>query len=83
MLRRLVWQKYTDISEVLAASITLMMETVSTSETYVNLYQATRRDIPNDSQLHIRCRENLKSHDLHLNDKLVGIKRLFYWEEAC
>jgi hypothetical protein len=46
----------TDVSEELAASIiktiTLMMETVSTSETSVNYYQTTRRNIPEDSHLH-------------------------------
>jgi hypothetical protein len=41
---------------------TLMMETASTSETLVNFYQTTRRNIPEDSHLHIRHRENLKSH---------------------
>jgi hypothetical protein len=41
------WQKVTDVSEVLAASIirammvTLMMEEVNTSETSVNFYQTT------------------------------------------
>jgi hypothetical protein len=43
---------------VLTASITramtkaLMMDTVSTSETSVNFYQATRRNIPEESNLH-------------------------------
>jgi hypothetical protein len=40
----------------------LMMETVGTSETSVNFYQTTRRNIPEDSHLHTRRRENLKSH---------------------
>jgi hypothetical protein len=42
--------------------ITLMMEAASTSETSVNFYRTTRRNIPEDSNLHTRCRENLKSH---------------------
>jgi hypothetical protein len=41
--------------------ITLMMEAVSTSETSVN-YQTTRWYNPEDSNLHSRRRENLKSH---------------------
>jgi hypothetical protein len=45
--------------------IALMMEEVSTSETSVNFYQATRRNIPEDSRIHTRRRENLKSHQLH------------------
>jgi hypothetical protein len=42
--------------------IALMMEAVSTSETSVNFYQATRRNIEEDIHLHTRRRENLKSH---------------------
>jgi hypothetical protein len=38
-----------------------MMETVSTSETSVNFYQTTRRNIPEDRHAHTRRRENLKS----------------------
>jgi hypothetical protein len=39
-----------------------MMETVNTSETSVNFYQTTRRNILEDSLLHTRRREDLKSH---------------------
>jgi hypothetical protein len=39
-----------------------MMETASTSETSVNFYQSTGRYNPEDSHLHIRSRENLKSY---------------------
>jgi hypothetical protein len=42
--------------------IALIMEAISTSETSVNFYQITRRNIPEDSHLHTRCRDNLKSH---------------------
>jgi hypothetical protein len=41
------------------------MEAASTSETSVNFYQTTRRNIPEDSHLHAPRRENLKFH--HLN----------------
>jgi hypothetical protein len=54
MLRRVVWQEFTDVSEVLTAcirAITLMLEVVSTSETLVNICQTTRRIIPEDSHL--------------------------------
>jgi hypothetical protein len=48
---------------VLAASIfRVMMEAASTSETLVNFYHTTRLNNPEDSHLHIRRRENLKSH---------------------
>jgi hypothetical protein len=43
----------------------LMMEEVSTSETPVNLYQTTRRNIPEDSHLQTRYRVNLKSHQIY------------------
>jgi hypothetical protein len=44
LLRRVVWYKFTDVSEVLAASIIEAMWslTASTSETSVNFYQTTR-----------------------------------------
>jgi hypothetical protein len=64
MLRRVVWQKLTDISEDFRGAITLM-DTVSTSETLVTLYQTTRRNIPQDRHLHIRCRIILKFHLMH------------------
>jgi hypothetical protein len=47
---------------LLTAHITLMMKAASTSGTSVNFYQTTRLNIPEDSHLHIRRRENLKSH---------------------
>jgi hypothetical protein len=65
LLSLVVWQKFTDVSEMLAVSIiALMMEAASTSETSVNFYQTTRRINPEDSPLHIRRHENLKSHKL-------------------
>jgi hypothetical protein len=69
MLRRVLWQKITDVSEAFSASIigamiiiiviiALMMEVANTTETSAN-YQTTRRNIPEDSHLHTRRRENL------------------------
>jgi hypothetical protein len=49
----------TDVSEV---STALMMEAVRTSGTSVNINLTTRRYIPEDSKLHTRRLENLKSH---------------------
>jgi hypothetical protein len=40
----------------------LKMDSVSTSETSANLHDTTRRVIPEDTHLHTRCRENLKTH---------------------
>jgi hypothetical protein len=39
-----------------------MMEATSTSETSVDIQLITRQYIPEDSELHTRRRENLKSH---------------------
>jgi hypothetical protein len=39
-----------------------MMDAASTSETSVNFYQTTWRNNLEDSHLHTRRRENLKSH---------------------
>jgi hypothetical protein len=41
--------------------IALMVEASNTSETLVNFYQTIRRNNPEDSHIHIRRRENLKS----------------------
>jgi hypothetical protein len=49
----------TDVSEVRAA---LMMEAARTSDTSVDILLKTRQYIPEDSELHTRRRENLKSH---------------------
>jgi hypothetical protein len=46
---------------VVFRAIALMMETVSTSETSVNLHQTTRRNNPKVNHLQTRRRENLKS----------------------
>jgi hypothetical protein len=69
MVRRVVWYKLADVSEMLTAfiistMITLMMEAVHTSETSVNFYQTTRRNMPEDRYLHTRRYENWKSHNL-------------------
>jgi hypothetical protein len=45
----------------------LMMKAARTSETSANFYQTTSRNIPEDSHLHIRRRENLKSHKENVN----------------
>jgi hypothetical protein len=44
--------------------VALVVEAASTYEMLVNFYQTTRRNKPEDSQLHTRRRENLKSHKL-------------------
>jgi hypothetical protein len=52
-----------DVSEVRASYIiTAMMEAARTSETSVDIQLRTRQYISEDSELHTRRRENLKSH---------------------
>jgi hypothetical protein len=54
--------KSTDVSEMLGDVITrAVMEAGSTSETSVNYYQTTRSNIPEDSHLLTRRRENFVS----------------------
>jgi two-component sensor histidine kinase len=70
MLHCVVWQTWTNISEVLTASmnrvmsLTLIMEAVSTSEMSVNTYQSSWCIIPEDSHQIHHC-ANLKSQ-LHV-----------------
>jgi hypothetical protein len=56
--------KFTNVSEVLVASIIramrAMVEAAKTSEMLVNFYQTTWCYNPEDSHLHPRCHENLK-----------------------
>jgi hypothetical protein len=52
----------------------LMVEVVITSETSANIYQTTRRNIPEDSDIHNCLRENLKSH--HSNSTFLLHKLL-------
>jgi hypothetical protein len=49
-------------ASITTAIIALMMEAVHASETSVNFNVTTRRYIPEDFILHIRRREELKSH---------------------
>jgi hypothetical protein len=48
-------------SETSVRLIALMMKAVRTSETSVNIYLTTWQYIPEDSKIHTRRRENLKS----------------------
>jgi hypothetical protein len=53
MLRRVELKKLIGVSKVLTVSIIpMMMKAASNSETSVNFYETTRRNIPEDSQLH-------------------------------
>jgi hypothetical protein len=61
LLRRVFWQKFTDVLETFVVSIIRAMEAASTSETSVNFYQTTLRNNPEDSHLHTRRHENLKT----------------------
>jgi hypothetical protein len=49
-------------ASIIRAMVTLTMEAASTCETPVNFYQTTRNNISEDSHIHARRRENLKSH---------------------
>jgi hypothetical protein len=44
--------KFSDVSEVFAASIIRVMEAASTFEKLVNFYQTTWHNIPEDRHLH-------------------------------
>jgi hypothetical protein len=69
-----------------------MMETARTSETSVDIQLRTRPYIPEDSELHTRRRENLKSHRfvivesnevLQLFRELLFNKLFYQWASHC
>jgi hypothetical protein len=63
----------TDVSEMRTASIiALIMQAVHTSETSINIYLSTWQYNPEDSELHNRRRENLKSHTVI---KMYGMRK--------
>jgi hypothetical protein len=51
-----------EVYRYLRGLIALIIKALSASETTANLYQTTRLNIPEDSHLHTRRRENLRSH---------------------
>jgi hypothetical protein len=59
-----------------------MMEAVCTSETLVNLNLTTRRNIPEDSKLHTRCHDNLKSR-ISSHDVMGQIHPILPLAETC
>jgi hypothetical protein len=52
-----------------------MMETASISESSANFYQTTRRNNTEDSHLHTRRRENLKSRYFCLGLSIIMASR--------
>jgi hypothetical protein len=74
-LHYVVWWKFTDVSEVLAAYIfrtlviALITEEASTCKASVNFYQTTWHNSPGDIHLHTHHHENLKSHKVNRNSK--------------
>jgi hypothetical protein len=59
------------MEEYCAYSSTQMMETAHFSEMSVNIHQATWHDIPEDSNLHRYCPENLRSHSVIIMHKIL------------
>jgi hypothetical protein len=75
MLPNVVWLKLTDVSDVLLPP----SSGKATSETSVNFYQTTRRNISGDSHPHTRRRENLKFHmvkNSHVKDDALDSRCL-------
>jgi hypothetical protein len=65
----------TDVSEVRAAYIIITTEAARTSETSVDIQLRTRQYVPEDSELHTRHRDKLKSHKVHLTSYIIlGVK---------
>jgi hypothetical protein len=56
MLSRVVWQKFTDVTELVTAT-----------KTSVNFHRTTRHNITEDNHLNTRRRENLKFQLLNIS----------------
>jgi hypothetical protein len=63
---------YTSDPFALGSLIALVMEAARTSETSVDIKLRTLQYIPEDSELHTRRRENLKSHTASSSFRAVG-----------
>jgi hypothetical protein len=63
------------------ASSALKMQVANYFETWVFLYQTTRRHAPEDSKLHIHRCDNLKSHTISWLGKHVSKCNIFTWIE--
>jgi hypothetical protein len=79
LLRRVVWYKFTDVAEVLAASIMraiLITEAASISKTSVNFYQITRRNNPEDTIFRSKFKRNMRqSTNKSITETVHAIKR--------
>jgi hypothetical protein len=60
-----------------------MMEAARTYETSVDIDLTTRQYIPDDSELHTRRRENLKSHTATNIVARLATVRLYLWESVA
>jgi hypothetical protein len=60
-------------ASIIRAMSALMMEAVRTFETSVNIFLTTQQYIPEDSKLHTRRHENLKSLKVPLHYVKVGV----------
>jgi hypothetical protein len=54
------------LTSTIKAIIALITDAASISETLVNFYEATRRNNPEDSHLHTRYHEKLKSYQFYI-----------------
>jgi hypothetical protein len=54
------------------------MEAVNTKETSLNFYETTRRNIPENSHLHTRRRENLKSRTVITRNRRPKLDALVF-----
>jgi hypothetical protein len=62
LLRCVVWQKFADVLEVLSASVIKASTIALTMKAGSTFYQTTPRSNTEDTRLHTRCCESLKSH---------------------
>jgi hypothetical protein len=62
--------QFTDVSEMLASIMVLMMKAADTSETSVNLCETTRRNIPEDS--------HFQKFRIFFSEHAIGVRKEFH-----
>jgi hypothetical protein len=77
------WAGHAAYEDLLGCCAVLAMEAISTSETSVNFYQTTRRNIPEDSHLHERTIINISGNWVEIRTGELPIIQPYHYTNLC